>query len=303
MVKVKNKKLDRMSGSEIFVGNVANVFMVFAIICCLYPIIYIISASLSSGIAIDRQQVLLVPVDFTFGAYKYLFTDEKFWVAFFNSLFYMFTSTIFLMLITVSIAFVLARKQFLFFKQLNFYVLLTMWFSAGMIPQYLNYQEVFNFKDSRFGMVIGFGLSAFNILLVRNYFETIPEELSEAARIDGATETQLLKSVYIPLSKAIIATVSLFYALSSWNTWFWFSVLVKSDSKQPLQVILRRLLLDSVLDPESTQNYIVEVVAGQHSSATIEFAVMVLSLVPVVIVYPMVQKHFTKGITLGGVKG
>ncbi len=302
MVKNKNKSIGRMSKSEIFVGNCSNVIMVIAMICCLYPIFYIISASLSSGLAIDRQEVLLFPVDFTTGAYKYLFTDARFWNAFINSLVYMATSTIYLMLITVSIAFVLARKQFLFFKQLNFYVLLTMWFSAGTIPQYLNYQA-FGFNDSRIGMIIGFGLSAFNILLVRNYFETIPEELSEAARIDGATETQLLKSVYIPLSKAIIATVSLFYALASWNTWFWFSVLIKTDSKQPLQIILRRMLLAAVEDPEATQNYIVEVVAGQHSSATIEYAVMVLSLIPVIIVYPMVQKHFTKGITLGGVKG
>ncbi len=300
---VKSNGTKRMSKSEIFVGNIANIVMLIAIVCCLYPIIYIISASLSSGIAIDRQQVILFPVDFTIGAYKHLFTDQEFWVAFFNSLFYMFTNTIFLLGITVSAAYVLARKQFIFFKQFNFYVLLTMWFSAGMIPQYLNYQDVFKFTDSRFGMIVGFGLSAFNILLVRNYFETIPTELSEAAKIDGATETQLLRTIYIPLSKAIIATVSLFYALANWNTWFWFSVLVKSDSKQPLQIILRRMLLDSVVDPESTQNIIVEVVAGQHSTATIEYAIMVLSLIPVIIVYPMVQKHFTKGITVGGVKG
>lgn len=298
---MKNK-YKRLTTSEILVGWVANIVMFIAIIGCLYPIIYTFSASLSSGIAIDRQEVILFPVDFTIGAYEYLFSDSEFWIAFLNSLFYMFFSTLFLMFITVSVAFVLARKDFIFHKQLNFFILLTMWFGAGTIPQYLNYMEL-GINDSRWGMVIGFGLSAFNILLVRNYFETLPEELSEAARIDGGTESQLLRYIYLPLSKAIIATVTLFYALDSWNSWFWFSLLIKTDSKQPLQIILRRMLLASVEDPESTQNYIVEVVAGAHSSATIEYAVMVLSLIPVLIIYPMVQKHFTKGITLGGVKG
>ncbi len=302
-IKVSFKELyKRLTISEILVGWLANIVMFIAIILCLYPIIYTFSASLSSGLAIDRQEVILFPVDFTIGAYKHLFSNTEFWISFLNSIFYMVTSTVFLMFLTVSIAFVLARREFLFHKQLNFFVLLTMWFSAGTIPQYMNYMNL-GFNDSRWGMVIGFGLSAFNILLVRNYFETLPKELSESARIDGGTEVQLLRYIYLPLSKAILATVTLFYALASWNSWFWFSILIKDESKQPLQIVLRRMLLAAVEDPDSTSNQIIEVVEGAHSSSTIEYAVMVLSLIPVLIIYPMVQKHFTKGITLGGVKG
>ncbi len=305
---VEKKKLSikdsyaRMSTSEIVVGWISNLIMIIAIICCLYPLLYTISSSFSSGLAILRQEVILWPVDFTTGAYEYLFGDSGFWMAFTNSLFYMFASTIFLMFITVCVAFVLARHEFLVHSQLNFFILLTMWFGAGTIPAYLNYQML-GMEDSRWAMVIGFGLSAYNILLVRNYFESLPEELAESARIDGGTEFQVLRHIYLPLSKAIIATVTLFYALSSWNSWFWFSILIKTESKQPIQIILRRLLLASVEDPEAINVKVVEVVAGQYNSDTIEFAVMVMSLIPVVIIYPMVQKHFTKGITLGGVKG
>ncbi len=306
MVEDKKRSLSdtykRMTKSEIFVGWFSNFVMVVAIICCMYPIIYTFSSSLSSGLAILRQEVILFPVDFTLGAYEYLFNDAAFWTAFGNSLFYMVTSTIFLMFMTVCVAFVLARHNFLFHSQLNFFILLTMWFSAGTIPSYLNYQML-GMEDSRIAMVIGFGLSAYNILLVRNYFESLPEELSESARIDGATEYQVLRHIYLPLSKAIIATVTLFYALSSWNSWFWFSILIKTESKQPIQIVLRRLLAASVEDPEAINVKVVEVVAGQYNSDTVEYAVMIMSLIPVVIIYPMVQKHFTKGITLGGVKG
>lgn len=301
MVEKIRKHYSGSSDGEIIFGWFVNFLMVILIIGSLYPLIYVLSASLSSGVSIDRGLVYLFPVDFTSGAYKYLFSDAAFWIAFGNSMFYMFAGTIYLMIISTMAAFVLARKEFMFHKPFNIFVLLTMWLGAGTIPRYLTY-NMLGMKDSRIAMVIGFGLSAFNILLVRNYFESLPKELIEASRMDGATEWQILTKIFVPLSKPILATVSLFYALYSWNSWFWHSVLIKTDSKQPLQIILRRLLLFATENPDDTSNEIIEVVAGVHNATTIKYAIMVLSLIPVIIVYPYVQKHFTKGITLGGVK-
>lgn len=303
MVNNKKKKyrVDRLSNGERIFGYCVNVLMVIAIIGSLYPLIYVISASISSGISVDRGQVFLLPVEFTLGAYEYLFSDGAFWVSFCNSLFYMFAGTVYCMLVSVTVAYVMSRKNFIFNRALNFFILFTMWLGAGTIPRYLNYINL-GMGDSRSAMIIGFGVSAFNIILIRNYFDSLPNELVEASRIDGASEFQVLSKIFVPLSAPILATVSLFYALGSWNSWFWYSLLIKSESKQPLQIILRRLLLYSVENIDDTSNEIVKIVAGSHNDTTIKYAIMVLSLIPVVIVYPYVQKHFTKGITLGGVK-
>lgn len=300
-IKSKKKKFDCLSRGEKIFGYIVNILMVISIIGALYPLVYVFSASISSGMSVDRGQVFLLPVDVTFGAYKYLFSDEAFWISFANSLFYMFAGTVYCMIISVMVAYVMSRRDFLFNRFLNFFVLFTMWLGAGTIPRYLNYINL-GMDDSRIAMVVGFGVSAFNIILIRNYFDSLPKELIEASKIDGASEYDVLTKIYIPLSAPILATVSLFYALSSWNSWFWYSLLIKEESKQPLQIVLRRLLLHSTENIDDTSNEIVKIVEGGHNDTTIKYAIMVLSLIPVVIVYPYVQKHFTKGITLGGVK-
>ncbi|WP_105616522.1 carbohydrate ABC transporter permease [Vallitalea okinawensis] len=299
--KLKKTKYYGLSKGELIFGYIVNILMVIAIIGALYPLLYVLSASLSSGIAVDRKQVFLLPVDLTFSAYEYLFSDRALWVSLANSFFYMFAGTAYCMVISVMVAYVMSRKNFLFNRFLNFFVLFTMWLGAGTIPRYLNYINL-GMGDSRLGMIVGFGISAFNIILIRNYFDSLPKELVEAATIDGASESQVLTKIFVPLSSPILATVSLFYALSSWNSWFWYSLLIKTESKQPIQIILRRLLLYTAENIDDTSNEIIKIEAGGHNDTTLKYAIMVLSLIPVVIVYPYVQRHFTKGITLGGVK-
>lgn len=293
--RIKTTKSDRAIDWTI------NGIMLILIIVAVYPLIYVLSVSLSSGLAVDRGQVYLFPVDFTLEAYRYLFKDGAFIMAFANSMFYMFAGTFYNMVISVMAAYVLARKEFILTKYINLLVIFTMWLSAGTIPEYMNFRNL-NMVDSRMGMILGFGLSAYNIILIRNYFEGLPKEILEASKIDGASEFQVLTKVYIPLSKPILATVSLFYALYRWNTWFWFSLLIKTESKVPLQVVLRMMLIRSAENPDSTANDIVEIVQGGANYTTIQYAVMLFSIIPVLMVYPYVQKHFTKGIMLGGVK-
>ncbi len=287
-------------GEQVF-DWLLNFVMLIMIIGATYPIIYVLSVSLSSGLAVDRGEVFLFPVEFTTEAYKYLFKDSSFVLAFGNSAFYMIVGTAYNLFISVTAAYVMSRKNFILSRFTNLFVLITMWLAAGTIPTYMNYRNL-GMSDSRLAIILGFGLSAYNIILVRNYFDNLPEEILEAAKIDGASEWQILNKIFIPLSKPIMATVALFYALSRWNSWFWHSLLLKSDNKIPLQVVLRNLLAQSAENPDSTSNEIINIAKSSASFTTIQHAVMLFAIVPVVIIYPYVQKHFTKGIMLGGVK-
>ena len=298
--KVKSNFIKGSTG-DLFADGTINILMAIMICTAVYPIIYVLAVSLSSGIAVDRGDVFLFPVEFTIEAYRFLFKDMSFIIAFGNSLLYMFVGTLYNLYISVTAAFVRARKDFILTKYVNLMVIFTMWLGAGTIPTYMNYKSL-NMSDSRIAMIVGFGLSAYNIILVRNYFENLPDEILEAAKIDGASESQILAKIFIPLSKPILATVALFYALSRWNSWFWHSLLLKDENKIPLQVLLRKLLSQSAENPDSTQNEIIEIAKGSASFTTIQHAVMLFAIVPVILVYPYVQKHFTKGIMLGGVK-
>lgn len=296
----KTNGIQASQGERIF-DALLNTIMLVMIIGAIYPIVYVLSVSLSSGLAVDRGEVFLLPVELTIEAYRYLFRDSAFILAFGNSMFYMVAGTAYNMFISVTAAYVMARKGFIFSRFTNMMVLITMWLGAGTIPSYMNYRNL-GMTDSRLAIILGFGMSAYNIILIRNYFDNLPTEIIEAAKIDGASEWQVLTSIFIPLSKPIMATVTLFYALGRWNSWFWHSLLLRTDSKIPLQVVLRQLLAQTAENPDSTENEIIEIAKSAASFTTIQYAVMMFAIVPVIIVYPFVQRHFTKGIMLGGVK-
>ncbi len=164
-----------------------------------------------------------------------------------------------------------------------------------MIPLYLNYKEMG--ITNRWGIVVAFGLQAYNIILLRNYFSSIPKELEEAAIVDGANEFQLFGKIFLPMSKAAIATVTLFYAISRWNGYYWSRILIANSFEQPLQVYLRQLI-------ENYQKmYDESVVVLDYSAESLAYAIIVCSIIPVLVVYPYIQKYFTRGVNLGGVKG
>ncbi len=167
-----------------------------------------------------------------------------------------------------------------------------------MIPAYLNYQSL-GVIDSRWGIVIAFGVQAFNIILLRNYFESIPESLEESSMIDGATDFRIFFNIFLPLSKPSLVTVILYYGIGRWNGFFWTMVLLRDINKTPLQVYLRKMIIE--------QNQLAEEVAkniqtASYSADTVIYAIIVASMIPVIIVYPYIQKYFTKGIMVGGVK-
>ena len=196
-------------------------------------------------------------------------------------------------------AYALSKRRLLFRKQFNFVIVFTMWFSAGIVPTYLNYTNVFKTfgLSSKWGMIVAFGATAYNVILLRSYFETIPTEIEEAARMDGASEVQIFTKIYLPMSKSAIATVTLFYATARWNGYFWNMMLVKDQIDSPLQVYMRTLIDDY----ESLVSSMPSTVTFAAQSYV--YAILICSIIPILIIYPYIQKYFEKGVTVGGVKG
>lgn len=288
--------------SELIFKIVSYTLLTMFALCCLYPFVYTISAALSGRHAVDYSQVVLLPKDIQFDAFKEMFSNNMFWNAYANTLFLTVYGTIWCMFVSILGAYALSKKRLLFRRFFNFFLVFTMWFSAGIIPQYLNYldtKEVFNamgIMDDKWLVVIAMGMAAMNIILLRNAFEGVPSDIEEAAVVDGATEFQVLSRVYIPMSKSTIATVALFFAISRWNGYFWARQMISNSNEHPLQVFIR-LKLEEYTDPEFIAGW-----NRPYASDSVIYALIVCSIVPILVIYPFIQKYFAKGVNVGGVK-
>lgn len=266
-------------------------------ISTLYPFIYIASLSMSSGFEARAGNVILTPVGFTLEAYKQVLSEPMFWISYKNTLIYTVGGTLMSLAFIIPGAYALSRKQLYGRRFWNLMVAFTMWFHAGLIPFFLNMRDL-NLLDSYFGIIIGFAVSGFNIILLRNFFENIPQSFEEAARMDGANEFQVLWKVYVPLSKPAIATVALFCIVARWNGFFWAMVLLQNEDAIPLQVYLRHVIVE-LTDDEA---FAATLIGAPYSVETVSAAIIVCSIIPILLIYPFLQKYFSKGILLGGVK-
>ena len=288
--------------SELIFKILSYLFLTIFALMCLYPFVYAISASVSGRHAVEYSQVVLLPKDVHFEAFAGMFSNNMFWNSYSNTLFLTFYGTIWALGVSVLGAHALSKKRLLFRKTFNFFLVFTMWFSAGIVPQYLNYldtQKVFRavgILDDKWLVVIAMGMAAMNIILLRNAFENVPGEIEEAAIVDGATEFQVLSKVYIPMSKSTIATVALFFAISRWNGYFWARQMISNANEHPLQVFIR-LQLEMYTDPEQMAGW-----NRVYASDSMIYALIVCSIIPILIIYPFIQKYFAKGTNVGGVK-
>ena len=288
--------------SELIFKIISYTLLTMFALACLYPFLYVLSASISGKEAVDYGQVVLFPKDIQFEAFSRMFNDNMFWNAYSNTLFLTVYGTIWALLVAILGAYALSKKRLLFRRFFNFFLVFTMWFSAGIVPQYLNYldtKEVFNsigIMDDKWLVVIAMGMAAMNIILLRNAFEGVPSDIEEAAIVDGATEFQVLTKVYIPMAKSTIATVALFFAISRWNGYFWARQMISNSNEHPLQVFIR-LHLEEFTDPEFMAGW-----DKAYSSDSVIYALIVCSIVPILIIYPFIQKYFAKGVNVGGVK-
>ncbi len=288
--------------SELIFKIISYLLLTVFALCCLYPFVYAISASISGRAAVDYNQIVIFPKDVQFDAFKRMFSDNMFWNAYSNTLFITFYGTVWALLYSILGAYALSKRRLLFRKAFNFFLVFTMWFAAGIVPQYLNYlstQKVFNavgITDDKWLVVIAMGMAAMNIILLRNAFEGVPSEIEEAAIVDGASEFQVLSKVYLPMSKSTIATVALFFGISRWNGYFWARQMISNSNEHPLQVFIR-LRLEQYTDPEAMAGW-----NEVYASDSVIYALIVCSIVPILIIYPFIQKYFAKGTNAGGVK-
>jgi putative aldouronate transport system permease protein len=266
-------------------------------ISTLYPFIYITAVSFSDGSAATAGRVVLTPIEVTLDAYHYVLSDPLFWTSYGNTFIYTLGGTAVSLLIIIPGAYALSRPQLVGRRFWNLMVAFTMWFNAGLIPFFLNMRDL-GLMDSYWGLIIAFACNAFNIILLRNFFEAIPASFEEAARMDGANEFQVLRKVYVPLSKPALVTIVLFCMVARWNGFFWAMVLLKDEGKIPLQVYLQQVIA-TLKDDEEFGGSLIQ---SAYSFETVTAAIMVCSIIPVLIFYPFIQKYFNKGILLGGVK-
>lgn len=274
-----------------------KVLLAFWGLITIFPIYYVFISSISHGSAVDSGAVVIFPIGINLESYRRVLADHQFWVSLLNTLFYTIFGTLYSLMISATSAYVLSRPRFRLRKFLNLALSFTLWFQAGFIPLYLNYKSL-GVINSRWGIVVSFGIQAFNIILLRSYFEGVPKELEEAGRIDGANEFRLFTDVYLPISKPAMATIAIYYAISRWNGYFWSMVLLKTADLIPLQVYLQQMIVQEQLVLQNSTIMIDEV----FTFTTLKYALIVCSIIPVVIIYPFVQRYFSRGIMLGGVK-
>lgn len=288
--------------SELVFKVISYTLLTVFALSCLYPFVYTLSAAVSGRHAVEYNELVLLPKEIQFGAFSRMFSNNIFWNAYTNTLFLTFYGTLWALGVSLLGAYALSKKRLLFRKGFNFFLVFTMWFSAGLVPQYLNYldtKKVFNavgIMDDKWLVVIAMGMAAMNIILLRNAFEGVPSEIEEAAIVDGATEMQVLWKVYVPMSQSTIATVALFFGISRWNGYFWARQMISNHNEHPLQVFIR-LQLEQFTDPDQMTgwNY-------PYASDSVIYALIICSIIPILIIYPFIQKYFAKGVNAGGVK-
>ena len=292
----------KLEVSELIFKIISYTLLTVFALACLYPFIYAISAAISGEHEVEYNEIILLPKNIQFDAFRAMFTNNMFWNAYSNTLFLTIFGTIWALGYSILGGYALSKKRLLFRKTFNFFLVFTMWFSAGIVPQYLNYLQTkavfnsLNIMDDKWLVVIAMGMAAMNIILLRNAFEGVPSEIEEAAIVDGATEFQVLRTVYVPMSKSTIATVALFFAISRWNGYFWARQMISNSFEKPLQVFIRELL-EQYQDPEYIAGW-----NQPYASDSIIYALIVCSIIPILVIYPFIQKYFAKGTNVGGVK-
>jgi len=269
--------------------------LTLAMLVVLIPLIYVVCISFATKQEILTRGFFLIPREWTINAYGYLFTNRNFLNAFNNALYITVVGTVINILLTGLMAYGLSKSWLKGRKTINLLVLFTMLFGGGMIPTYLVVKEL-HLLNSYWSLFLTGAIAPFNLIVMRSFFQNIPIELEESARMDGCGEFRLLWKIILPLSLPVVATFVLFYAVNNWNTYFNAILYLNDTAKWPLQVFLRQMLIETDMGMESNSD-------GFEYSQAVKMAAVVITALPLSIVYPFLQKHFNQGMMLGSVKG
>lgn len=298
-------KIGRSTSDKIF-DAVIFVVLTLIMLVVAYPLYFIIISSFSDPLAVASGSVTLVPIGFTLEGYNKVFQEETVIRGFVNSLFYTTLGVSINLLITIPTSYALSRKDFFARKAITTFYLITMFVGGGLIPTYLIVQQT-GLMDSVWALVVPGALTVYNMIVARTFFTTnIPGELLEAARLDGCGNTRFFFYIVLPLSSAIIAILTLYYGIGHWNSYFSALLYITTRSKWPLQLELRSILLQnqwvqttSVLSAEQ----LAERDRLQALTEMMKYSLIIISCIPMMVLYPFIQKHFVKGVMIGAVKG
>lgn len=296
-----NRAIGNLFRSDKTFDRVVNVMGAIIILIVLVPLIFVVAASFSDPDRVIRGDVLLIPKGITLKAYSMVFENQDIWRGFANTIFYTAAGTAISLILTILAAYPLSRKNLRGRNFLMMAILFTMYFSGGMIPTYMLVRNL-GMYNSIWAILIPNAVSTYNLIVAKTFFEnSIPEELYESAHLDGCGNIAMLIKIVLPLSKAIMAVLVLYYAVAIWNAYFDALIYLKDAAKQPLQIVLRNILLMGQTEQMGTND--VGMAEKIKMAEAIKYSVIVVSSIPMLILYPFVQKYFVKGVMIGAVKG
>ena len=293
MMKKQNVGNDRLFYALVYI------IAIFAFVITLWPFLYIVAVSFSGSHAVYQGEVFLWPVDVTLDGYRQVFKQNGLWTAYGNTLFYTTVGTVFNLAATTIAAYPLSRNRFFARRFFNFFIAFTMYFSGGMIPTYLLITKL-GFYNSRWVMIIPSLLSTYNVMVCRSAFSAIPDEVIESAEIDGSNEWQTFGHIAVRLITPTLAVLTLYYAVGHWNNFFTALLYLSKEELMPMQVLLRRVLIQAsseLMDNSTASNDMAAV------SIQVRYVTIVVATLPILAIYPLLQKYFVKGVMLGAVKG
>ena len=289
-------------GEKILDGILA-LFVIAVLVITLYPLIYVVSMSISDPIAAARGEVWFLPVGFDLSAINKVLSDPKVLMYYGNTLFYTVAGTACGVMVTCLAAYPLSRREFRARKAVTKFFMFTMFFGGGLIPTYIVVARFLHLADTRAVIIILSLTTAWYISITRNYFQSLPAELVECARIDGASETRIFAQLILPLSKPILAVLALYKAVAHWNSYFTAMLYISDKKKQPLALYIRSLIIQNSLNSMNEGSVEAVSVEEMLSVLQLKYAVIVVSVLPMLIIYPFISKNLEKGLMIGAVKG
>lgn len=297
-----------MKKKKIEFFDVFNVFLVLLItVIVVYPLYFCVVASFSEPDQVALGKTLLGIKGFTTEAYKYVFKEEQIWIGYRNSIIYTFFGTLYNLALTIPAAYALTKKYLPFRNFISWYFFLTMYFAGGMIPTYMLVKSL-GLINNPLIMMIGAGVSCYNLIVTRQFFaSSIPDDLYEAAYIDGASEMKCFFTIAMPLAKPITAVMALYYGTTHWNSYYNALLYIRDKKFQPLQLVLKNILMSNELALGAMENADADTIAylvrRAEMAQGMKYAIIFIASAPLLIAYPFIQKHFTKGVMIGAVKG
>jgi putative aldouronate transport system permease protein len=289
----------KMTFSELIGKTIMSFILVLIAVACLYPFLYVLSMSLSSPEHVLLRDVYFFPKGFGKDGYSLVFSNASIWPAYANTLFYTIVGTAMNLLMTILAAYPLSREEFVWRRPLSLMITITMFFSGGMIPFFIVVSNL-GLYNSRWALILPFAVNTWYVIVARTFYEQLPNSLVESAKIDGANDIYILIRIMLPLSGAILSVLTLFFAVGYWNSYFWPLVFVPNPKLQPLQIFLYKILV------QLKQDLMGGVPIGISRSVATEqfkYASIMVSILPIIAVYPFVQKYFVKGVMIGAIKG